>query len=68
MPFALNPEAAVDCIIDFDIQLNVTLHRRETTKLEDEVYNCLTPSMFNFLESLNNQATKFQWSYHVLII
>ena len=68
MPFALNPEAAVDCIIDFGIQLNVKLHRRETTKLEDEVYNCLLHNMLNFLESLNNQATKFQWSYHVEII
>ena len=54
MPFALNPAAAVDSFIDFDIPSNVTFHRRETIKLEDELYNFVMQDMFNFLESLND--------------
>ena len=54
MPFALNPEAAVDGIIDFDMTSNVKFHRGATTKLEDELYNFLLQDLFNFLESLYN--------------
>ena len=68
MPFALNPEAAVDGIIDFDILSNVKLHRRAETNLEDEVYNCVLQYLFKFLEPLNDQATEFQWSGKVGIM
>ena len=54
MPFALNPAAAVEGMIDFDNQPNLKLHIREKTKLKDKLYNCVPHDMFNFLESLNN--------------
>ena len=68
IPFAINPEEAVDGIIDFDIPLNVKLQRREKTKLEDELYNCVPHDLFNFLELINDRATKFQWSNNVRIM
>ena len=68
MPFALNPEATVGGIIDFDIPSNVKLHRKAETNLEDELYNCVLQDLFKFLESLNDWATEFQWSDKVGII
>ena len=59
MPFALNPAAAVDGITNFDIPLNVKLHRRVTTKLYVELYYCVPQDLFNFLEFFNNRATEF---------
>ena len=59
MPFALNPAAAVDGIIDFYIPLNVKLHRRATAKSEGKLLTFVPQDLFNFLESLNNQAAKF---------
>ena len=58
MPFSLNPEAAVDVIVNFDIPLNLKLHRRATTKLEGELYDCVPHDLFNFFEFLNNLATE----------
>ena len=68
MSFALNPEAAVDGIIYFDILSNVKLHRSATRKLEDKLYDCVPQDLFNFLELLNDQATEFQWSDKVRIM
>ena len=68
MPFAINPTAAVDGIINFDIPSNVKLHGRATKKLEDELYDCVPHDLSDFLESLNNQATKFQRSNNVGIM
>ena len=59
IPFTLNLAAAVDGNIDFDIPLNVKFHKRETTNLEDELYNCVLQDLFNFLESFSYGATKF---------
>ena len=68
MPFALKPAASVDGIIDFDIPLNVKFHRRETTKLEDKIYDFVPRDLFNFLELLNDRATEYQWSIKVGIM
>ena len=68
IPFTLNLAAAVDGNIDFDIPLNVKFHKRETTNLEDELYNCVLQDLFKFLEPLNYQTTEFQWSGKVGIM
>ena len=68
MNFKLNPEAAIDGIIDFDIPLNLKLHIIQTTKLEDKIYDCVPQDLLNFLELLDGRATKFQWSDKVGII
>ena len=66
MPLKINPEAAVDGIIYFDILLNVKLYRRATKKLEDKLYDCVPHNLFNFLEFLNDWATEFQSSDNVV--
>ena len=68
MPFALNPAAAVDGIIDFDMTSNVKFHRRATTKLEGKIYDFVPQDLSNFLELLNDRATAFQWSEKVGIM
>ena len=40
----------------------------ETKKLEDKLNDCVPHDLFNFLGSLNNQATEFQWSNNVGIM
>ena len=44
------------------------MHRRATTNLEDKLYYCVPHNLFNFLEPLNDQSTKFQWSDNVGIM
>ena len=39
MPLSLNLSAAVGGIIELNTPLNVKLHGRVTTKLEDKLYN-----------------------------
>ena len=68
MPFALKTAAAVEDFINFDNQSNVKLHRRAITQLEDKLYNFVPHNLFNFLDFLNNGATKLQWSNNVGII
>ena len=63
MPFAIKPEAYVEGIIDFEIPSDVKMHRRETTKLEDELYDCVPHDLFNFLEE--NQQENMTSSSHV---
>ena len=54
--------------MDREIPLNIKFHRRATTELEEEIYNCVLHDMFNLFGSLMYQATEFQWSDNVGIM
>ena len=41
VPFALNPAQAITGIIDFTKDLNVKLYRKATSKLSEDLFDCV---------------------------
>ena len=62
MPYVLKLAADVGGMITFYIPSNVKLQKSATIKLENNLYDCVPHDLFNFFESLNNRASKFQRS------
>ena len=60
--FALNPTHAVQRVINFAKSDNVKLHRKGTSRLNDDPFNCVPEDLHQFLKTLADCATEFQWN------
>ena len=59
IPFALNPAHAVQGVINFSKSDNVKLHRKGTSRLNDEPIDCVPKDLHQFLKTLADRATEF---------
>ena len=62
IPFALNPVHAVQGVINFAKSDNVKLHRKGTSRLNDDHFDCVPEDLHQFLKTLNDRVTEFQWN------
>ena len=60
--FALNPAHAVQGVINFAKSDNVKLHRKVTSRLNDDPFDCVPEDLHQFLKKLADRATEFQWN------
>jgi hypothetical protein len=54
--FALTPAVAVQGIIDYKTTEGRKLYSNATYKLDEGLYNCKPDGLYQFLQSLHNQA------------
>ena len=62
IPFVLNPEHAVQGVINFAKSDHVKLHRKGTSRLNDDLFNCVPGDLHQFLKTLADRAIEFQWN------
>ena len=60
--FVLNPAHAVQGVINFAKSGNVKLHRKGTSRLNDDPFDCVPEDLHQFLKTLADRATEFQWN------
>ena len=58
--FALNPAHAVQGVINFAKSDNVKLHRKGTSRLNDDPFDCVPKDLHQFLKTLADRAIEFQ--------
>ena len=63
VPFELNPAHAVQGVINFAKWDNVKLHRKGTSRLNDDPFDCVPGYLHQFLKTLTDRSTEFQWNY-----
>ena len=56
IPFTLNPAHAVQGVINFSKSDNVKLHRKGTSRLNDDPFNCVPEYLHQFLKTLADRA------------
>ena len=61
-PFALNPAGAITGLIDFNKVNHLKMHRRATTKLADDTFDCVPEDLYQFLKELGDRAAEYSWS------
>ena len=66
VPFALNPAQAITGVIDFTIDSNVKLHKRATSKLSDDLFDCVPEDLNQFLKTLSDRASEYSWNDEVV--
>ena len=66
VPFALNPAHAVHGVINFVKSDNVKLHKKGTSQLSDDHFDCAPKDLHQFLKKLSVRATEYQWNDNVL--
>ena len=66
IPFALNPAQAITGIIDFTVDSNVKLHKRATSKLSEDLFDCVPEDLNQFLKTLSDRASKYSWNDNVV--
>ena len=66
VPFALNPAHAMQGVIDFAKSDNVKLHKKGTSQLSEDCFDCVPKDLHQFLNTLSDRATKDQWYDDVL--
>ena len=66
VPFALNPAQAITGIIDFTIDSNVKLHKRATSRLSKDLFDCVPEDLNQFLKTLSNRAREYSWNDDVV--
>ena len=57
IPFALNPAHAGQGVINFAKSDNIKLHRKDTSRLFDDPFNCVPEDLHQFLKTLTDRAT-----------
>ena len=57
IPFVLNPAHAVQGVINFAKSDNVKLHRKGTSRLNNNPFDCVPEDLHQFLKTLANCAT-----------
>ena len=62
VPFALNPAAAVNGIIDFTTSEGRKLYSKATEKLQEELYDCSPEGMFAFIRAYEDRASMYGWN------
>jgi hypothetical protein len=61
MAFALTPAIVVVGIIDYNTNVRRKLYESATAKVAEEVYDCKPDGLYQFLQSLSDQARAFRW-------
>ena len=61
IPFK-NTAQAVQGVINFSKSENVKLHRKGTSRLNDDPFGCVPEYLHQFLKTLADRATEFQWN------
>jgi hypothetical protein len=59
--FAFTPAVAVQGVIDYSTTEGQKLYSSATHKLDEELYDCKRDGLYQFLQSLNNQAQARVW-------
>ena len=62
----LNPAHAVHGVINFAKSDNVKLHKKGTSWLSDDHFDCAPKDLHKFLKTLSDRATEYQWNDKVL--
>ena len=68
VPFALNTAHAMQGVINFAKLDNVKQHKRGTSRLSEDRFNCVPKDLHQFLKTLSDRATEYQWNNDVLRI
>ena len=58
IPFALNLAHAVQGVINFAKLDNVKLHRKGTSRLNDDPFDCVLEDLHQFFKKISDCATK----------
>ena len=64
--FALNPAHAMKGVINFTKSDNVKLHKKGTSRLSEDPFYCVPQDLHQFLKTLSDRATEYQWNNDVL--
>ena len=64
--FSLNPAQAMQGVINFVKCHKVKLHRKYTSRLSDDPFDCVPKYLHQFLKTLLDRATEYQWNDDVL--
>ena len=59
IPFALNTTHSVQGVINFEKSDNVKQHRKGTSRLNDNPFDCVPKDLNQFLKKLADRATEF---------
>ena len=62
VPSALNPAQAITGIIDFTKDSNVKIYRKATSKLSEDLFDCVPEDLLQFLKTLSYRATELSWN------
>ena len=62
VPFALNPAHAMQGVINFAKSDNVKLHKKGTSRLSEDPFDCVPEDLHQFLKTLGDRATEYQWN------
>ena len=57
IPFVLNPVHAIQGVINFAKSDNVRLHRKGTSRLNDDPFDCVPEELHQFLKKLADRDT-----------
>ena len=57
VPFALNPDQAITGIIDSTKDSNVKLYMKATSKLSEDLFDCVPEDLLQFLKTLSVEGT-----------
>ena len=59
--FALTPAIAIVGIIDYSTNVGRKIYESATAKVAEELYDCKPDGLYQFLQSLSDQARAFGW-------
>ena len=59
-PFALNPAHDMQGVINFAKLDNVKLHKKGTSRLSEDLFDCVPEDLHQFLKTLSDRATEYQ--------
>ena len=62
VPFTLNPAQAITGIIDFTKDANIKLYRKATSKLSEDLFDCVPEDLLQFLNTLSDRTTELFWN------
>ena len=66
VPFALNPTHAMQGMINFAKSDNVKIHKKGTSRLSEDCFDCVPEDIHQFLKTISDRATEYQWNDNVL--
>ena len=66
--FALNPAHSMRGVINFTKPDNFKLHKKGISLFSDDPFDCVPQDLHQFLKTLSDRATEYQWNDDVLWI
>ena len=64
--FALNTTHDMHGVINLAKLDNVKLQKKGTSQLSEDCFDCVSKDLHQFLRTLSDRATEYQWNYDVL--